>query len=152
MLVAAILAVSSSVVNPCALLETGEIARVLGWAVIAQPMRSYQLPGGAGKLCAFDGRDGTVIVTIPSKGTGIPVNDATSDLGTSRTPMHDAFGFNAPVELGRDSAIVHTGGRDYGITVAPLDAQFADEAQMRALATALIRHLPRRRAAIKRSP
>ncbi|MGD0473708.1 MAG: hypothetical protein ABSB70_10880 [Candidatus Velthaea sp.] len=64
-------------------------------------------------------------------GTGLPVNDLTSDLGAARTPLHDAYGLGVPAELGRDSAIVHERGRDYGISVQPIDAQFADEMQMR---------------------
>jgi hypothetical protein len=90
------------------------------------------------------GRDGSVIVTIPSKGTGLPVNDLTSDLGALRTPLHEAYGLGAPVELGRGSAIVHRHGRDYGISVQPIDAQFAEKKQTRDLVRALETHLPRR--------
>ena len=139
-----VLALATRAVNPCLLLEPQEITHVLGWTVGSGALRAYALPGGAGKMCTFDGRDGTVIVTIPSKGTGLPVNDLTGDLGTIRTPLHDGYGLAAPVEFGRGSAIVHDHGADYGITVEPIDAQFADEAQMRALAAALLAHLPRR--------
>lgn len=130
-----VIALLSRISDPCVLLDPHDIARVLGWTVTSGALRSYALPGGAGKMCTFDGRDGTVIVTIPSKGTGLPVNDLTSDLGTQRTPLHDAHGLSLPTEFGRDSAI----------SVQPIDAQFADEAQMRALVTALVAHLPRRR-------
>jgi hypothetical protein len=114
-------------------------------SVVAGAVRSYRLPSGAGKMCTFDGRDGTVIVTIPSKGTGLPVNDLTSDLGALRSPLHDAHGLGPPVEPGRDCAIVHVRGHDYGITVQPLDTQFADERQMHELVAALVTHLPRPR-------
>jgi hypothetical protein len=143
MLAPLVLALTTGATNPCSLLDVQDIARVLGWAVVSGEVRTYNLPSGAGKMCAFEGRDGTVIVTIPSKGTGLPVNDLSSNLDTVRSPLHDAYGLGAPVELGRGAAIVHArGGRDYGITVQPIDAQFADEAQMRALATALLAHLP----------
>jgi hypothetical protein len=148
MVVPLLLALVTGVTNPCSLLDVGDIARVLGWTVVSGGIRSYHLPSGAGKMCTFEGRDGTVIVTIPSKGTGLPVNDLTTDLGTLRTPLHDAYGLGDPVELGPGAAIVHArGGHDYGITVQPIDAQFADETQMRALATALVMHLPHRHAA-----
>jgi hypothetical protein len=139
-----IIALLSRVADPCALLAPQDIARVLGWTVTSGAVRSYALPGGSGKMCTFEGRDGTVIVTIPSKGTGLPVNDLTSDLGTQRTPLHDGYGLGMPVELGRGSVIVHDRGADYGISVQPIDAQFADESQMRALARALVARLPRR--------
>ena len=142
-----IVALLTRVANPCALLEPHDIARVLGWTVAPGTVRSYALPGGSGKMCTFDGRDGTVIVTIPSRGSGLPVNDLTSDLGTERTPLHDARGMGMPTEFGRDSAIVHDRGADYAISVQPIDAQFADEAQMRALVTALVARLPRRHSA-----
>lgn len=132
------------IANPCLLLAPHDIARVLGWTVTTGPARTYGLPGGAGKMCTFAGREGTVIVTVPTKGTGLPVNDLTSDLGSVRTPLHDAYGIGAPAELGRGSALVHVHGADFGITVQPVDAQFADEGQMRALAAALVAHLPRR--------
>jgi hypothetical protein len=145
MLAAVVLALVSGVSNPCLLLDAQDIARILGWSVTAGAVRSYALPGGAGKMCTFEGREGTVIVTIPSKGSGLPANDSTSDLGTVRRPLHDAGGLSAPVELDRGSAIVHQRGREYGITVQPIDAQFADENQMRALANVLVAHLPARR-------
>jgi hypothetical protein len=137
-----VLGLASGATDPCALLDAQDVARVLGWSVVAAAVRSYRLPSGAGKMCTFDGRDGTVIVTIPSKGTGLPVNDLTSDLGALRSPLHDARGLGPPVELGRDCAIVHARGRDYGITVQPIDTQFADEHQMRELVAALVTHLP----------
>jgi hypothetical protein len=142
MIAAVLAALATSATDPCSLLEAGDILRVLGWTVVPAGARSYELPGGGGKMCTFDGRDGTVIVTIPSKGTGLPDADTTSDLGTARTPLHDAKGLSRAVELGRGSAIVHDRGHDYGISVQPIDAQFADETQMRALVTALLAHLP----------
>lgn len=145
MIVLFVLALASRVTNPCSLLEPQDIARVLGWTVCPGAVRSYRLPNGAGKMCSFEGREGTVLVTLPAKGTGLPVNDVTSDLGAVRTPLHDAYGLATPTELGPDSAIVHDRGVLYGISVEPIDAQFADETQMRALATALVQHLPRHR-------
>lgn len=89
MIVPVVVTLLATAVNPCVLLEARDIARVLGWSVAAGTVRAYRLPGGAGKMCTFEGRDGTVLVTVPSKGTGLPVNDLTSDLGAARTPLHD---------------------------------------------------------------
>jgi hypothetical protein len=144
-LFALLLALVGAPTDPCSLLDSRDVARVLGWSVTAGTTRSYELAGGNGKMCVFEGREGTVIVTIPSKGTGLPTNDLTSDLGAVRSPLHDVYGLGTPVELGRGCAVVHLRGRAYGITVEPIDAQFADEGQMRALVASLVMHMPRRR-------
>ena len=137
-LTAAVLA--SALDNPCALLTPGDIERVIGWTVTRGVAKTYSLPGTSGTLCTFDGRDGSVVVTVTARGGGLPVNGATNGLSIGRATS-SAKGLPIDTEIGPDEVLVHYRRHDYGITVQSVNAQFSDEIQLRQLATALIARL-----------
>ncbi len=145
MIVPVVVTLLATAVNPCVLLEARDIARVLGWSVAAGTVRAYRLPGGAGKMCTFEGRDGTVLVTVPSEGDRAAGERSHQ---RSRCRAHAAPRCTVWVCRRNSGAIRRSSferGRDYGISLQPIDAQFADEMQMRKLVGALVAHLPRHR-------
>lgn len=142
---------ASAIDDPCALVSRADIRSVFAWNVGAGVRKEFRLPAAnaAGSLCAYDSRDGSLVVTIGHAGAGLPNNDATNGLAPIRE-ADEVKGLGLPVDIGPSQAVVHYKSHDYGISVQFSDANFSDSTDLRKLARAMIRRLtPPRSAATK---
>lgn len=128
--------------DPCALLSRTDIASVFGWHVDPGVRKTFHLPaaGANGELCSYDGRSGSVVVTIGHAGAGLPNNDATNGLAPIRG-ADEVKGLGLPTDIGPSQVVVHFKAHDYGVSVQFSDANFADRTDLERLARAMIRRL-----------
>ena len=127
---------------PCALLSREQISLVLQWHVERGVARDYHLPLGSGSLCSFEGRDGSVVVTVAPGGSGVPKSESMAGLSVDGDDRDvDVLGMAA--ELGPSSIVIHHHGDDVGISVQSLVAPVTDPRSLTALAKYVVTCLRR---------
>ncbi len=53
----------------CSLITKADIQRVLHWPVNAMSDEPYHIAASSGRVCTYESRDGSVIVTLPETGS-----------------------------------------------------------------------------------
>ena len=141
MLLAAVLVLAVAVpAGPCALVTRNDIRHVLHWTVRSSHDSSYHLPQTSGSLCTYDAEEGTLLVTVPDRGSSFFQNNDLVDpfkngLGTRVTGIPDA------VELFDNVAYVSKHGRSVSVTILP-NSGSTDATALTAFAKAVSKRLP----------
>lgn len=126
--------------SPCRLVREGDVVRVLHWNVRPGSVLEYHLPQTSGVLCKYEAPEGTVLVTVPDRGSSFFQNNDLVDpfkngLGTRVT------GIGASVTMFDNTAYVNKHGRSVSVAVLPADGA-ADERSLTAFAKLAAGRMP----------
>ena len=113
--------------------------RVLHWTVAGSRDSNYHLPQTSGAICTYDAKEGTLLVTMPARGSSFFQNNDLVD------PFKNGLGTRVPgigdaVELFDNVAYVSVRGRSISISVLPNDGG-ADASALVAFAKIVARRM-----------
>ncbi|GAC1304923.1 MAG: hypothetical protein NVSMB19_16100 [Vulcanimicrobiaceae bacterium] len=126
--------------GPCSLVHRSDIVAVLHWDVRRTRESTYHLPQARGALCRYEAAEGTVLVTVPDRGSSFFNNNDLVD------PFKNGMGsrvrgMGASVTMFDNTAYVSKHGRSVSIAVLPTNAP-ADERSLTTLAKLVSKRMP----------
>ncbi len=126
--------------GPCDLVRRADVVATLHWDVRAVRESVYHLPQARGSLCRYETTEGTVLVTVPERGSSFFNNNDLVDpfkngMGTRVT------GIGASVTMFDNTAYVSKHGRSVSVAVLP-ERGAADERSLTSLAKLVSRRMP----------
>lgn len=136
--VSSLVLAATSAIGPCDLVKRSEVVATLHWTVSAVHESTYRLPQARGALCRYEADEGTVLVTMPERGSSFFNNNDLVD--PFRNGMgHRVAGLGASVQIFDNAAYIAKSGRSVSIAVLPVHGE-ADEPSL----TRLVRFAVRR--------
>ncbi len=130
---------AAAATSPCALVTKADVVRTLHWTVDNGREVAYRLPQTSGEICRYESGDGTILVTVPDRGSSFFQNNDLVDpfkngLGTS------VPGLGASVTMFDNTAYVSKHGRSISVAILAT-AGAADERALTAFAKILVKRM-----------
>ena len=125
--------------GPCAYVTRADIVAVLHWSAGSGREVPYRLPQARGTICRYESPEGTVLVTVPERGSSFFNNNDLVDPFKNGMGTRVA-GIGATVTMFDNTAYVNKGTRNISVAVLPANGA-ADESALVAFAKRIARRL-----------
>lgn len=136
---AAILLAALARTGPCDLVRRADVIATLHWDVGAVHELPYRLPQTSGMVCRYETAQGTVMITLPDRGSSFfnnndLVDPFKNDMGTR------VRGIGASVTVFDNTAYVSKHGRSVSVAILPTNGE-ADAKSLITLAKIISRRM-----------
>lgn len=125
--------------GPCAYVTRADIVAILHWDPNAGREIPYRLPQARGAICRYEAPEGTVLVTLPERGSSFFNNNDLVDPFKNGMGTRVA-GIGATVTMFDNTAYVNKGTHNISVAVLPTSGA-ADERTLAAFARRIARRL-----------
>lgn len=125
--------------GPCAYVTRADVFAIVHWNVGTGREIAYHLPQARGTLCRYESTEGTVLVTVPDRGSSFFNNNDLVDPFKNGMGTRVA-GIGATVTMFDNTAYVNKGTRNISVSVLPVSGT-TDEATLAAFARRVARRL-----------
>ncbi|GAC1310019.1 MAG: hypothetical protein NVSMB21_17290 [Vulcanimicrobiaceae bacterium] len=125
--------------GPCAYVTRADVVALLHWGSGTGREVAYRLPQARGAVCRYEASEGTVLVTVPERGSSFFNNNDLVDPFKNGMGSRVA-GIGATVTMFDNTAYINRGGRSVSVAVLPTSGA-ADERILAAFARRVARRM-----------